>query len=251
MLSALLFLFFIIMGYLAGSVCSAIIVSRLFSLPDPRSEGSRNPGATNVLRLAGKKYAAIVLLGDILKGLIPVALGQLFGAGPSTLGFICLAVVLGHIYPVFFGFKGGKGVATALGALLGLHFIMGVIIIAIWLLVANFSRYSSLASITAMVLAPFFAVVSIGNYNCFPPLLLMTLLILYHHRTNMSRLLNGEEPKIKFKHHQLADVAEALMKEKGPSTLNENPIEPMDTREAPAPKPKAEPVRKRKAAVKK
>ena len=221
MLSVLLFLVLVIIGYLCGSVCSAIIVSQMFSLPDPRVNGSQNPGATNVLRLAGKKYAAIVLLGDVFKGLLPVLLGKLLGAGPATLGFICLAAVVGHMYPAFFGFKGGKGVATALGALLGLHFIMGVVIIAIWLLIANFTRYASLASIVAIILAPLLAIVSLGNMDTFPPLLLITILVLYQHRNNITRLIDGEEPKIQ--HHQFSDVVTEEILQDAPSTAAEAP----------------------------
>jgi acyl phosphate:glycerol-3-phosphate acyltransferase len=261
--STLLFLLVVIIGYLCGSLCSAIIVSRIFSLPDPRVEGSQNPGATNVLRLAGKKYAAIVLLGDMLKGLVPVIIAKLLGAGPAALGFTCLAAVLGHIYPVFFGFKGGKGVATAIGALLGLHFIMGVVIIATWLLVANFTRYSSLASIISLTLAPLFAIVSVGGLETFPPILFITLLILYQHRQNINRLIDGDEPKIKFQHHQLADVANSILRDKHraePANENIDTVTVVEveqtnvvTKPSVAPKPKkaAAATPKKKAAPKK
>lgn len=229
-MSALLFIFLTVLGYLSGSICSAVIVSRMFSLPDPRSEGSKNPGATNVLRLAGKKYAIIVMAGDVLKGLLPVLLGHLFGAGVITLGFICLAAVIGHMYPVFFEFKGGKGVATAIGALLGLHFLMGVCVVATWLLVANFTRYSSLASIISMVLAPFYALVALHNIDILPPLLIMTIFILYQHRNNITRLIDGEEPKIKFKHASLVDeikgafAEEAEEEKRFPEDKNGDPV---------------------------
>lgn len=204
-MSALLFIFLTVLAYLAGSICSAVIVSRMFSLPDPRTEGSKNPGATNVLRLAGKKYALIVMAGDVLKGLLPVLLARLLGAGDITLGFTCLAAVIGHMYPIFFDFKGGKGVATAIGALVGLHFLLGVCVIATWLLVANFTRYSSLASIISMTLAPFYSLVAFHNIDILPPLFIMTIFILYQHRNNITRLIDGEEPKIKLKHASLAD----------------------------------------------
>lgn len=233
MSGVLLFLFVVMIGYLCGSLCSAIIVSRMFSLPDPRIEGSQNPGATNVLRLAGKKYAVIVLAGDMLKGLLPVMLAGLIHVSPVLLGFTCLAAVLGHMYPVFFGFKGGKGVATALGALLGLHFMLGVIVIATWLLVANFSRYSSLASIISFIFAPIYSIVSIGNISAFLPLLFITLLILYQHRNNITRLMDGNEPKIQWNHHQLADVTDDLLKEQAIDSLanNDDNIDPSPDKE--------------------
>lgn len=198
MLATLVFTINVIVAYFIGSLSSAIIVSRLCDLPDPRAQGSKNPGATNVLRLAGKKYAAIVLAGDMLKGLLPMLLAHLLGAGPATLGFTCLAAVLGHMYPVFFDFKGGKGVATAMGAFLGFHFIMGVVIIATWLFIANFSRYSSLASIIAITFAPFYSLFVVGNLSAFLPLICITIFVLYQHRENISRLINGTESKIDF-----------------------------------------------------
>lgn len=226
MLSFLLFVLLLTIGYLCGSICSAIIVCRLFSLPDPCIAGSKNPGATNVLRIAGKKYAAMVLIADMLKGLLPVLLAKLLGANTFTLAFTCLAAVIGHMYPVFFGFKGGKGVATALGALLGLHFIMGVIVIALWLLVANFSRYSSLASLVSMLLAPILSIVSFGNLDAFPAIAFITMLIFYKHRLNITRLVDGEEPKLSFSHHQLSDVADELLRPDLPTEVTSEPISP-------------------------
>ena len=196
MLTVLIFIIDITVAYLIGSLSSAVIVSRLFNLPDPRTKGSKNPGATNVLRLAGKKYAAIVLIADMLKGLLPVLLASWLGAGPATLGLTCFAAVMGHIYPIFFGFKGGKGVATALGAFFGFHFMMGTVILATWLMIANFSRYSSLASIIAITFAPFYSLFVVGNLSAFLPLLCITIFVLYQHRDNISRLIIGEEPKI-------------------------------------------------------
>jgi glycerol-3-phosphate acyltransferase PlsY len=199
MFAFLLFVFDITIAYVCGSLSSAVIVSRLFDLPDPNTEGSKNPGATNVLRLAGKKYAIIVLLADMLKGLLPVLLASWLGSNATTLGFTCLAAVLGHMYPVFFHFKGGKGVATAIGAFVGLHFIMGVVIIATWLTIANFSRYSSLASIIAISFAPFYFLSVFGNLDAFLPLACIAIFVLYKHSSNISRLMAGEEPKISFK----------------------------------------------------
>jgi len=202
----------IVAGYLSGSLCSAIIVSRLFSLPDPCSEGSKNPGATNVLRLAGKKYAALVLLGDMLKGVLPVLLARVLELPDVIVGFTCLAAVVGHMYPVFFGFKGGKGVATAFGAFLALHFLMGIVLIATWLLIANISRYSSLASIITITLAPLYAIVSTGNMACFPALIIITVLVLYQHRNNVVRLIDGQEPELRLRHKQLSDLTDDILK---------------------------------------
>ncbi|MCW8451721.1 glycerol-3-phosphate 1-O-acyltransferase PlsY [Legionella quinlivanii] len=221
MLSFLLFVFVVVLGYLSGSVCSAVIVSRIFSLPDPRTEGSQNPGATNVLRLAGKKYAVIVLLCDVLKGLVPVLIAKILHAGPAAISFTCLAAVLGHMYPIFFDFKGGKGVATAIGAFLGLHFVMGVVVIATWLLVANFTRYSSLASIIAILLAPLYALLSLGNLDTFPPLFFIALFVLYKHRDNITRLIDGEEPKLHFGRSNLKNMTEEILTETAEFTSHE------------------------------
>lgn len=201
-------LFLVILGYLMGSVCSAVIVCRLFNLPDPREQGSKNPGATNVLRIAGKQYAALVMVADVLKGTIPVLIAKFFEADPVTVGFTAFAAVLGHMYPIFFGFKGGKGVATAIGAMLGFHFIIGVMVVATWLLVVNFSRYSSLASIVAICLSPFYELIVIGRVDIFPPFFLIALFVLFKHKDNITRLMDGTESKIRFKHSVLEDVME-------------------------------------------
>ncbi|MBA2655776.1 MAG: glycerol-3-phosphate 1-O-acyltransferase PlsY [Tatlockia sp.] len=194
----LLTIFLMGLGYILGSICSAIVVSRLFSLPDPRTEGSKNPGTTNVLRLAGKKYAIIVLLGDMLKGLIPVLLAKALGAGPLIASLTCLAAVLGHMYPLFFNFKGGKGVATTIGALLGLNLILGVMVIATWLLIANFTRYSSLASLISILMSPIYSLFTIGRFEILGPLCCIALFVLFQHRNNLTRLIDGTEPKMKF-----------------------------------------------------
>ena len=191
--------FLLILAYLMGSICSAVIVSKAFALPDPRSEGSQNPGATNVLRLAGKKYATIVLATDLLKGTIPVVIAKMFGADATLVSYVALAAVLGHMYPCFFGFKGGKGVATAIGALLGFQFIVGIMVTATWLLVVRFSRYSSLASIVSISLAPFYSLLIIGRIDIFPAIFFMAVLILVKHKDNILRLIDGTESKVKFK----------------------------------------------------
>ena len=186
----------IIGAYLVGSLSAAIIVCRLMALPDPRTQGSNNPGATNVLRLAGKKYAAIVLFGDFLKGLLAVWFASIMHLGPFSQGLVGLAAVLGHVYPVFFDFKGGKGVATTLGVLFGFQPILGLIVVIIWMLVAYFSRYASLASMVAVTIAPF---VQINGKHAFIPLLIIACMVVYQHRNNITRLREGREPKIKLK----------------------------------------------------
>lgn len=210
----LLFIFLVTVGYLMGSICSAVLVCRLASLPDPREHGSKNPGATNVLRLAGKQYAALVMLMDVLKGTIPVILAKLLGASPAVVGFTALAAVVGHMYPVFFEFKGGKGVATALGALFGFQFLVGVMAASTWLLVANFFRYSSLASITAISLAPFYALAFTGRLDVFTPLFFIALLVLFKHSKNITRLMEGTEPKIHLKRSLLKEVMDNKESEK-------------------------------------
>lgn len=192
----ILFLMSVVIAYLLGSVCSAVIVCQLFGLPDPRSQGSKNPGATNVLRIAGKHYAIVVLIADMLKGFLPVFLAKILGAGPVTLSFTCLAAVVGHIFPMFFDFKGGKGVATALGGLLAMHFFLGTMVLISWGIVAYFSHLSSLASLVAVALAPFYSVLSFGRLSAFPALLFMAVLIFYKHSANITRLMDGTEPKM-------------------------------------------------------
>lgn len=184
-------------AYVTGSLCSAVIVSRLCHLPDPRTQGSRNPGTTNVLRLAGKKYAAIVLLADLLKGLIPVLALKWSYFAPEYIGYVGLAAVLGHIYPIFFGFKGGKGVATALGVLLGISGWVGLLVLATWLLVAWLSRYSSLAGMMALGLSPIYVWFITLDLHWVIPVFLMVLLVLVQHQDNMQRLWRGQESKIK------------------------------------------------------
>lgn len=210
-----LFILFVTVGYLMGSICSAVIVCRLFALPDPREEGSKNPGASNVLRIAGKQYAMIVMIADLLKGTIPVLIAKAFDAEPITIAFTALAAVIGHMYPIFFGFKGGKGVATAIGALLGFQFIIGVMVSATWLLVANFGRYASLASIIAISLAPFYTLLLIGRLDIFPPIFIIAILVLFKHKNNITRLIDGVEPKIRLKPNMLNEVMKP-----SPTTIN-------------------------------
>lgn len=216
----------IILAYLMGSICSAVIVCKACSLPDPRTEGSKNPGATNVLRLAGKKYAVLVLFTDIIKGTIPVLIAKIFTNDPMIIGFVALAAVIGHMYPIFFDFKGGKGVATAIGALFGFQFMIGVMVTATWLLVARFTRYSSLASILAICLAPFYALLIIGRIEIFTPLFFMALLIVIKHKQNLGRLIDGTEPKIQL---QQRSVLEEVIGEDPPAYAAQTIVEEKTT----------------------
>ena len=184
------------LAYLLGSLSSAVLVSRVFDLPDPREQGSKNPGATNVLRLGGKKAAVITLLGDAAKGLVPVLLAKSLGAGPLIVGLTGLAAFVGHLFPVFFGFKGGKGVATALGVLSGFSWLMGLGVSATWIGVAYISKFSSLAALVAAVLAPVYAWLWAGSPVLTAVTSVMTVLLLWRHRPNIERLLKGEESKI-------------------------------------------------------
>ncbi len=188
--------FLILTAYLFGSVCSAIIICKLFGLPDPRQHGSNNPGATNVLRLAGKKYALLVLFLDMLKGFLPVLLGRLLDVDTTLLSFIALFSILGHVYPVFFQFQGGKGVATTLGALLGFKLFLGLGVVFTWLLVAGITRYSSLSSLIAITLAPIYTWFVTGNLGASLGIALISVIIIMQHRKNIGRLLQGKEPKI-------------------------------------------------------
>jgi glycerol-3-phosphate acyltransferase PlsY len=182
-------------AYLIGSISSAILICKIFRLPDPRTQGSKNPGATNVLRLGGKKAAIFTLVGDILKGVIPVWVASLIGLETWTISLIALAAFLGHLYPIFFRFEGGKGVATAFGCILVLSWPAGLTIAAIWLLMAVLFRYSSLAALTAAFAAPF-SVWYFSNNTYALSVLLMSLLLIYRHRNNIVQLLTGKEKKI-------------------------------------------------------
>ncbi|MCB1857649.1 MAG: glycerol-3-phosphate 1-O-acyltransferase PlsY [Gammaproteobacteria bacterium] len=187
---------FIPIAYLLGSISSAIIVCRVMGLPDPRTEGSNNPGATNVLRIGGKKAAALTLLGDMLKGLLPVLGANLLGASPAILAGTAMAAFLGHLYPVFFGFKGGKGVATALGVQFGLGWAIGGSIALVWLFVAKVLNISSLAALISMGLAPLIVWFFRPQWELIVMQLLLTTILFWRHRTNISNLLAGQEGKI-------------------------------------------------------
>jgi len=186
----------IIIAYLIGSLSTAIIACKLTGLPDPRGQGSGNPGATNVLRFGGKKIAVIVLLGDMIKGLLPVLTVSLMNASPLVIALTAAAAFLGHLYPVFFGFKGGKGVATALGAILAISWLAGLTVLAVWLLVAFTLRYSSLAALCASVTAPLIVWLYRPDVALLIMMIGMSALLVYRHQSNIQNLLQGKESRI-------------------------------------------------------
>ena len=180
-------------AYLLGSISSAIIVCQIMGLPDPRDEGSGNPGATNVMRFGGKKAAAITLGGDLLKGLIPVVIAQSLGVSALQLSLIGLAAFLGHLYPLFFGFKGGKGVATAFGVFLGFSWLLGLAVLVTWYAVYKAFKISSLSALTAAIIAPLYVWFILTATELVSVSVLMSALLLYRHKTNIKRLLSGTE----------------------------------------------------------
>ena len=186
----------IVAAYLIGSISSAIIVCRLMGLPDPRSEGSNNPGATNVLRIGGKKAAALTLLGDMLKGVLPVAAGHLLDVSTLTFALAAMAAFLGHLYPVFFGFKGGKGVATALGTQFGLHWGIGLAVAGIWLFMAKVVKISSLSALVSMALAPVIIYLIWPADELIVMQIIMSIILFWRHKSNIQRLISGEESLI-------------------------------------------------------
>jgi len=187
-------------AYLVGSLSFGVIVSRAVGLSDPRSYGSGNPGATNVLRSGNKGAAAATLVLDALKGYIPVLLVVLYGAqwgmGPGSQGLVGLAAFVGHLWPVFFRFEGGKGVATAAGVLLALNPLLGAATLATWLIIAFFFRYSSLAALVAAVFAPFYQLLFWDFGPAVPSIIVMSLLLVWRHRANIGKLLSGTESRI-------------------------------------------------------
>jgi acyl phosphate:glycerol-3-phosphate acyltransferase len=195
----------VVLAYLVGSLSFAVIVSRLMGLSDPRSYGSKNPGATNVLRSGNKAAAVLTLVLDAVKGWLPVALvawqGPAYGMGDAVLAAVGLAAFLGHLYPVFFRFAGGKGVATAAGVLVGLHWVLGLAVLVTWLLVAYFSRYSSLSALVSALAAPLIYLLGDRALWYTDPLILamlvvMSALLIWRHRQNIGKLIRGEESKI-------------------------------------------------------
>lgn len=193
-------LLFVIVAYLLGSLSFAVIVSRAMGLPDPRSFGSGNPGATNVLRTGRKAAAALTLLGDALKGWVAVVLARLlapqFDLAEGVVLLCAVAVFVGHLFPVFFRFQGGKGVATALGVLVGLNPWLGLACLATWLLVAGVFRISSLAALITAVLAPLYAGLLMGWADAAMTVLVIAMLLVYRHKSNLIKLVTGQEARI-------------------------------------------------------
>lgn len=181
--------------YLLGSVSSAIIFCRLAGLPDPRENGSKNPGATNVLRIGGKLSALGVLLFDVLKGMLPVSLAFRLDLQPSEIGFIALSACLGHVFPIFFRFRGGKGVATALGTLIPFGVEISGLAIATWLITFLISRYSSLSAVVTALILPMFVWWYKPEFTF--PISLVCCLLVYRHHDNIQRLWRGQEDKMR------------------------------------------------------
>lgn len=186
----------ILAAYLVGSLSSAVIVCKLMGLPDPRSKGSGNPGATNVLRFGGKKAAAITLAGDMLKGLIPVLIVKTMDVSVLTLVLVGFAAFLGHLYPVFFQFKGGKGVATMLGVLFGFSWWAGLATAGTWLFMAKIVKISSLSALVATALAPLYIWLWFNHLSAIIITATMTFILFWRHRANIQNLLKGSEDSI-------------------------------------------------------
>jgi glycerol-3-phosphate acyltransferase PlsY len=193
-------LIFTIVAYLIGSISFAVVMSRAFGISDPRTYGSKNPGATNVLRSGNKKAAIATLIGDAAKGWFAVwlalRLADRFGVDETGIALVAIAVFIGHLWPVFFKFVGGKGVATALGVLIGIHPLLGLAVLVTWLLVAYVSRYSSLAALVAAVAAPVYYGIALGADVILAAIVVMSALLLWRHAGNISNLLAGKESKI-------------------------------------------------------
>ncbi|MCH1522405.1 MAG: glycerol-3-phosphate 1-O-acyltransferase PlsY [Arenicellales bacterium] len=190
------YLIFIIAGYLLGSVSSAVVVSRLMNLPDPRSEGSGNPGATNVLRLGNKVAAGLTLAGDILKGVLPVLAARWLSDDPLSVALAGTGAFFGHLFPLFFGFKGGKGVATALGVFAAVSLSVAGGLALTWLVVALVFRYSSLAAVASAASAPIWTWWLLAAPVYTGLAMLLALMLILRHRANIGRLLAGTESKI-------------------------------------------------------
>jgi glycerol-3-phosphate acyltransferase PlsY len=186
----------IICAYLIGSISAGILVCKFLGLPDPRTKASKNPGATNVLRYGGKKAAILTLLGDSLKGLIPVLIAHYLALSFEWLVMVGISAFLGHLFSVFYGFKGGKGVATAMGIYLGLNPITGFVVIATWLASAFAFNMSSVAALIASLAAPFYFYYTTRSLPILFGLLLITVLIYWKHHANIKRIIDGTESKI-------------------------------------------------------
>jgi len=189
-----------IFAYLVGSVSTAILVCRVFAYPDPRSEGSNNPGTTNVLRIAGKVPALLTLAGDVAKGVIPVLIGRWLLKDDYILAMMGFCAFLGHLFPVFFNFEGGKGVATALGVITTLAWPVGLAVMLIWLIVALLSRISSLSALISWALAPL--IVHLYMEQIFYPIAAMSVFLIFRHHENIKKLITGTESRIGAKSSQ-------------------------------------------------
>lgn len=185
----------IVIAYLFGSISTAIITCKIMGLPDPRQQGSGNPGATNVLRFGGKKAAIVTLLGDMLKGVIPVLAAKWYGFDALGLSLVAFAAFAGHLYPIFFRFQGGKGVATAFGCLVALSWPVGLALALTWLFIAAAFRYSSLAALITALLAPVYTLY-FTNFTYTVTTCAISLLLIYRHRKNIRNLMAGKESKI-------------------------------------------------------
>ena len=183
----------ILMSYFVGSISSAIIVCKIMGFDDPRKEGSGNPGATNVKRLYGTKPAAITLVGDMLKGLLPVLIASYLGWSSLVVFLVGFAAFIGHLFPVFFGFKGGKGVATMLGVMFGLSLPIGLAVAGTWLFVAKVLKISSVSALVATALAPVYIYFLSDNINWVWLTVLMTLMLFIRHKSNIKKLFAGTE----------------------------------------------------------
>ena len=190
---------FAVIAYLFGSLSSAVIVAKAMGLPDPRTVGSKNPGATNVLRHGGKKAAIFTLVGDMVKGMIPIWVALAFGAAPAVLAAVGVAAFLGHLYPVFFGFKGGKGVATAGGVLLAAAWPVGLGTVATWLVMAFIFRISSLSALVAAAASPAYMWWATGSPELTVMNGIMSVLLVWRHRSNIRHLIEGTEGRIELR----------------------------------------------------
>ena len=200
--NALQYFWLIPLAYLLGSVSFAVVVSKAMGLPDPYTHGSKNPGATNVLRTGNKLAAVLTLLGDAAKGWVAVTIARAVLGDPISsdnnlmLGLVAIAVFLGHLYPIFYRFKGGKGVATAAGILFAISWVLGLATLGTWLIVAFFMRYSSLAALAAAAFAPLYFTFLFGLQPMGLAILVMSLLLIYRHRSNIRNLMNGTETRL-------------------------------------------------------
>ena len=187
---------YILFAYLLGSISSAVLVCKILGASDPREGGSNNPGATNVLRLHGKPAAIVTLAGDLLKGLVPILVGKMFGLSDGVIACMGLAAFLGHLYPVFFGFQGGKGIATFIGVIFGFHIGIGIVFMIVWAIMAYMFRYSSLAALLASLLS----ILAVSFFLPAPYYLIVTtimvILTYWRHKANIKKLIDGNESKI-------------------------------------------------------